>query len=91
MDQQALAVRLAEESIQRYGFVVVGYVRDAEIKIGEQTSILWRHYPMPQPFTVIRQATAEEFDRQIALFREITGLAPHPDTKIGTPLVLVTD
>lgn len=83
--------RLAQESIQRWGFVVVKYERTGKEYIGETTMFLWKRYRMPQPFTVIREATMEEWQAQVKLFREVTGQKPHPDViRDGVPYILIT-
>lgn len=67
MSQQQQAEFLAEQSLIRFGFVVVGYKTGKEPKIGEITRNLWRVFIMPQPFVVVRQATPDEWRRQVAL------------------------
>lgn len=89
MSRQEEAELLAMESILRFGFVVVGYCTD--FSIGEKTEYLWRDRKMPQPFTIVREATSEEFEQQMALFRELFGRSPLgriPGDKLA---VLITD
>lgn len=88
---QELAERLAEESIRRFGFVVVVYLDEDPPAIGIRTEFLWRSFRMPQPFIVARKATPEEWARQHQLYREVTKMKPHPSFLKGKPFVLVTD
>lgn len=88
-EQQSQAVRLAEESVRRFGFVVVVYKHRVPNSIGERTDFLWKAYRMPQPFTVVRVATEDEYRAQTALFKELFAIPPI--IRDGTPMVLVTD
>lgn len=91
MTDQQKAERLAEESLKRWGFVVVGYVPDTiERNMNRPTNTLWKIYEMPQPFVAIRKATEREWEQQRALAGEIFGRKPLPQP-FETPLVLVTD
>ena len=91
MSEQEIAVRLAEDSLKRFGFVVVGYEPDTiERNMGIPTKFLWREYVMPQAFVPIRRATPEEWDKQRALAGEVFG-RPAPKDGVAVPLVLVTD
>jgi len=83
------------ESIQRFGFCVVGYDRRyAKKSIGERTNVLWRFHRMPVTFTVLRVATDAEWEEQKALFFELYGkraTTQETDTPHVVPMVLVTD
>ena len=85
------ALLLAEESIKRFGFVVVGYRADrADAAIGVTTSFLWHEFRTPYNFTPIRIASEDEWHAQKQLFRELFRKAP-AETSRQVPLVLVTD
>lgn len=86
---QSIALSVAEETIKRMGFVVVGY-REFPPPIGERTSVLWRVCEMPQPFVVVRQATDGEYAQQVAIATEMAGRAVNPEPGL-IPMVLVTD
>lgn len=85
------AEELVEQSINELGFVVVAFEPNGLPLIGSQESILWKSFPMPQPFTVVRLATEAERDAQAAIFTRKTGLEPLPGFFTGVPYILVTD
>ncbi len=89
--EQLMAEQLAEKSLQRFGFVVVGYKAEtADRNIGRPTKFLWDSYQMPQPFVPIRKATEEEWKNQRDLAYTVFGRRPIRQPN-ETPLVLVTD
>lgn len=89
MTNEEKAVKLAEESIKRFGFVVCGH-EPTHNAIGVPTDVLWKIYEMPQPFVAVRIATPAEWKRQQDLASSIFGKKVKvPPTDI--PLVMVTD
>ncbi len=92
MNGQEMAERLAEESVKRFGFVVVSYKRDKALdNIGKPTHFLWKIWKVDQPFVPIRLATDSEWQNQCRLFEELFGYQPEHMNNNQCPLVLVTD
>ena len=86
-----MAELLAEESLKRFGFVVVGYKPGTlERNRGIPTKSLWREYTMPQPFVPVRLATPQEWRAQQSLFLELFGYQATPESPTD-PVVMVTD
>lgn len=91
MTNKEKAVKLAEESIKRFGFVVVSFnPGTVERNIGVPTTLLWEEFEMPQPFVPIRKATDSEWEEQKALAHCIFGRKPD-FSKPGVPVILITD
>lgn len=92
MTGQEMAERFAEESLKRFGFVVVAYKYGTfERNQGKPTANLWHEYKMPQPFVPIRKATPAEWNAQCRLFESLFGYAPQHEHSAQVPVILVTD
>lgn len=92
MSGQEMAEKLAEESLKRFGFVVVAYKNGTfERNQGKPTNTLWHEYKMPQPFVPVRKGTMEEWTAQCRLFENLFGFAPQYEDSVQVPVVLVTD